>query len=179
MSRIGKLPVEIPQGVSVEFADQLVKVKGPKGEMEQAIQPEISVEIEGNTLQVNRLNDSKKARSFHGLYRQLISNMITGVSKGFSRALIINGVGFRAEVKGNILVLNLGFSTQIEYLIEDGLTIQVEGQNKIVVSGVSKERVGQVCAEIRSIRPPEPYKGKGVKYEEETIHRKIGKSGVK
>ncbi len=179
MSRIGKLPVAIPQGVTVETSDGLVKVKGPKGELKQAIQPEISVSVEENLITVSRGSDSKQARAFHGLYRQLINNMVIGVSTGFQRSLIINGVGYRAEVNGNLLLLNLGFSTQIEYQIEDGLTVAVEGQNKITVSGISKAMVGQACAEIRSIRPPEPYKGKGVKYEDENIRRKIGKSGVK
>lgn len=179
MSRIGKLPVAIPQGVTVEVLDGLVKVKGPKGELEQKLQPEINVAVEDNLITVSRDRDSKSARAFHGLYRQLINNMVIGVSTGFARSLIINGVGYRAEVNGNSLLLNLGFSTQVEYLVEDGLTVTVEGQNKITVSGISKERVGQACAEIRSIRPPEPYKGKGVKYENENIRRKIGKSGVK
>ncbi len=179
MSRIGKLPVEIPQGVSIDINGDLVKVKGPKGELEQQIQPQVSIEVEGSQLTVNRKDDSKKARSFHGLYRQLLQNMVTGVTTGFQRSLLINGVGYRAEVNGNVLLLNLGFSMPIEFTIEDGLTVAVEGQNKITVSGISKERVGQAAAEIRSIRPPEPYKGKGVKYEDETIRRKIGKSGVK
>ncbi len=179
MSRIGKLPVEIPQGVSIDINGDLVKVKGPKGELEQQIQPQVSIEIEGSQLTVNRKDDSKKARSFHGLYRQLLQNMVTGVTTGFQRSLLINGVGYRAEVNGNVLLLNLGFSMPIEFTIEDGLTVAVEGQNKITVSGISKERVGQAAAEIRSIRPPEPYKGKGVKYEDENIRRKIGKSGVK
>ncbi|ADK80104.1 50S ribosomal protein L6 [Sediminispirochaeta smaragdinae] len=179
MSRIGKLPVEIPQGVSVTITDGFVTVKGPKGELKQDVQPVITVAVEGNLLTVDRKDDSKMARSFHGLYRQLIQNMVTGVTKGFERSLVINGVGYRAEVKGNTLLLNLGYSTQIEYELEEGLSVAVDAQNKITVSGISKERVGQACAEIRSIRPPEPYKGKGVKYEEEHIRRKIGKSGVK
>jgi large subunit ribosomal protein L6 len=179
MSRIGKLPVEIPQGVSIDINGDLVKVKGPKGELEQQIQPQVTIAVEGSQLTVNRKDDSKKARSFHGLYRQLLQNMVTGVTTGFQRSLLINGVGYRAEVNGNVLLLNLGFSMPIEYTIEDGLTVAVEGQNKITVSGISKERVGQAAAEIRSIRPPEPYKGKGVKYEDETIRRKVGKSGVK
>lgn len=179
MSRIGKLPVEIPQGVNIDIAADQVTVKGPKGELVQKIQPEVSIVLEGNQLTVNRNGDSKKARSFHGLYRQLIQNMVTGVTTGFQRTLLINGVGYRAEVKGQSLLLNLGYSTPIEYAVEDGLTVAVEGQNKITVSGISKERVGQAAAEIRSIRPPEPYKGKGVKYEDENIRRKIGKSGVK
>jgi large subunit ribosomal protein L6 len=179
MSRIGKLPVEIPQGVSIDINGDLVKVKGPKGELEQQIQPQVTIAVEGSQLTVNRKDDSKKARSFHGLYRQLLQNMVTGVTTGFQRSLLINGVGYRAEVNGNVLLLNLGFSMPIEFTIEDGLTVAVEGQNKITVSGISKERVGQAAAEIRSIRPPEPYKGKGVKYEDENIRRKIGKSGVK
>jgi large subunit ribosomal protein L6 len=179
MSRIGKLPVTVPQGVQIDIAGDTIKVKGPKGEMEQKLQPEVTVSVEDGLIRINRNSDSKRARSFHGLYRQLVQNMVTGVSSGFQRTLLINGVGYRAEVKGNTLMLNLGFSTQIEYEVEEGLAVAVEGQNKITISGISKERVGQVSAEIRSIRPPEPYKGKGVKYEDEIVRRKIGKSGVK
>jgi len=128
---------------------------------------------------VTRKNESKQAKSLHGLYRNLLNNMVVGVSNGFQRVLQINGVGYRAEVKGNILLLSLGYSNQIEYVIPNGITIAVEANTKVTVSGISKEIVGQVSKEIRGIRPPEPYKGKGIKFDNETIRRKVGKSGVK
>ncbi len=179
MSRIGKLPIEIPQGVKINVTEDMITVEGPKGKLTQDYKPEVSIKVNDKEVIVDRVNDSKSARAFHGLYRQLISNMVTGVSKGFTRSLLVNGVGYRAEVKGNVLLLNLGFSTQIEYMINKDLTITCEGQNKIIVSGIDKQKVGQACSEIRSLRPPEPYKGKGVKYEDENIRRKIGKSGIK
>lgn len=179
MSRVGKLPIIIPNGVKIDVGTDVMTVEGPKGKLVQDYKPLITINIEDGKLLVGRKNDSKAARSYHGLYRQLFQNMVTGVSTGFTKALLINGVGYRAEVKGNILFLNLGYSNQIEYVINKDVTIVCEGQNKVIVSGISKEIVGQVCAEIRSIRPPEPYKGKGVKYENEVIRRKIGKSGVK
>lgn len=179
MSRIGKLPIEIPQGVKVNVSGDMITVEGPKGKLTQDYKPEVAIKVNEREVIVNRMNDSKSARSFHGLYRQLIQNMITGVSKGFTQSLIVNGVGYRAEVKGDTLLLNLGFSMQIEYVINKDLTISCEGQNKIVVSGIDKQKVGQACSEIRSLRPPEPYKGKGIRYENENIRRKIGKSGIK
>jgi large subunit ribosomal protein L6 len=178
MSRIGKLPVEIPQGVKVNVKENLITVEGPKGKLEQDYKPEVEVKVEENMVLVNPTNDSKVANSYHGLYRSLVSNMIDGVTKGFSKSLIINGVGYRAEVNKDVLVMNLGFSQPIDYYIEDGITIAVEG-TKVTVSGINKQRVGQVSAEIRSLRPPEPYKGKGIRYEDENIRRKIGKSGIK
>lgn len=179
MSRIGKMPIEIPQGVKVKVTDKLITVEGPKGSLTQDYQPEVAIKVNDKEVIVDRLNDSKSARSFHGLYRQLIQNMVTGVSTGYTRTLIVNGVGYRAEVKGDILLLNLGFSTQIEFMINKDVTIACEGQNKIVVTGIDKQKVGQACSEIRSLRPPEPYKGKGIRYENENIRRKIGKSGIK
>lgn len=179
MSRIGKLPITIPAGVKVAADAKVITVEGPKGKLVQEYQPSVTIAVENDQVVVERKDDSKSSRSYHGLYRQLIQNMVIGVSAGFSRALLINGVGYRAEVKGNILYLNLGFSNQIEYVINEDITIACEGQNKVIVSGIDKQKVGQACAEIRSLRPPEPYKGKGVKYEDEVIRRKIGKSGVK
>ncbi len=179
MSRIGKLPVQIPQGVKVGAADNIITVEGPKGKLTQDYKPEVSVEVKENEVIVGITEESKTAHAYHGLYRQLINNMVTGVSTGFTRSLLVNGVGYRAEVKGDILFLNLGFSTQIEYYINEDITISCEGTNKIIVVGIDKQKVGQACAEIRSLRPPEPYKGKGIKYEEETLRRKIGKSGIK
>ena len=176
MSRVGKLPVAIPAGVSVSIADNIVTVKGSKGTLTQALRDEVVVEVKDNEVVVTRKNDEKTSRSFHGLYRQLIANMIKGVSEGYSKVLLINGVGYRAEVKGSILTLNLGYSTPIEYMIPEGISIVADGPAKLTVSGINKVRVGQVAAEIRSLRGPEPYKGKGIKYETETIRRKVGKS---
>ncbi len=179
MSRIGKLPIDMPQGVSVTVEGTEVKVEGPKGFLKQEIRPEVSVTIDGNQIVVHRIDDSKPAKSFHGLYRKLIANMVTGVSVGFSKTLLINGVGYRVEMKGENLVFNLGFSNPIEFPLEDGLSVALEGNNKLTVSGIDRQQVGQASAEIRSLRPPEPYKGKGVRYEDENVRRKIGKAGIK
>lgn len=178
MSRIGKLPVTIPAGVKVNFSGATLTVEGPKGKLVRVIDPLVAIRLDGGTAVVSRKDDSKIARAYHGLYRKLLYNMVTGVSSGFSKSLLINGVGYRAEVKGSSLMLNLGYSNPIEYLFDKDIQIAVD-QNKIVVSGADREKVGQVSAEIRSIRPPDPYKGKGVKYETERVRRKVGKSGVK
>ena len=179
MSRIGKLPVAIPQGVTVTVADGVVTVKGPKGTLSQAVRPQVNVLVNGNEVVLTRVNDEKEVRGYHGLYRQLVNNMIVGVSQGYSKALVINGVGFKAEAGKNFVTLSLGYSTQIDFMIPSDVSITVENPTKLVVSGISKERVGQVAAEIRSLRGPEPYKGKGIKYETENIRRKVGKSGGK
>ena len=179
MSRIGKLPIDIPAGVTVDVKGCTVTVQGPKGKLEQEVKPVIGIAVEGSTILLKRKSESKQAKAYHGLYRNLVRNMVVGVSNGFSKVLLINGVGYRAEMQGDTLVLNLGFSNPINYGVEPGLKIACEGNNRIVVSGIDKQRVGQVSAEIRSLRPPEPYKGKGVKYENEVIRRKIGKAGIK
>ena len=179
MSRIGKLPVAIPQGVTVTVADGVVTVKGAKGTLSQAVRSEITVEVKGNEVVLTRCNDEKEVKGYHGLYRQLIHNMIVGVSQGYSKTLLINGVGFKAEAGKGFVTLSLGYSTQIEFMIPQDVTITVDGGNKLVIAGISKERVGQIAAEIRSLRGPEPYKGKGIKYETENIRRKVGKSGGK
>lgn len=179
MSRVGKLPVDLPQGVTVKVDGSVVRVEGQKGSLEQSIRPEVTVEVLDKQVVVGRVDDSKPAKSFHGLYRKLISNMVTGVSEGFSKTLVINGVGYRVEVKGQNLLFNLGYSNPIEYPLEDGLSAAVEGNNRLTISGINREKVGQTCAEIRSLRPPEPYKGKGVRYENEHVRRKIGKAGIK
>ena len=179
MSRVGKLPVQIPDGVKVEVKGNTVTVEGPKGKLTQDFNSNVEIKVEDSQLMVDRTNESKAARSYHGLYRQLCQNMVIGVSQGFTKSLLINGVGYRAEVKGDILHLNLGFSNQIEFVIPEGITITTEGTNKVIITGTQKQLVGQISSEIRSLRPPEPYKGKGVKYEDERIVRKIGKSGVK
>lgn len=177
MSRIGKMPVALPAGVKVTINDGLLSVEGPKGKLTQAVREEVIFDIQDNQIVVTRKDESKASRSYHGLYRQLLSNMIVGVTTGYTKNLVVNGVGYRAEVKGNLLVLNLGYSNIIEFVIPSGVTITVEGQNKIAVSAIDKQLVGQTAAEIRSLRKPEPYKGKGVKYENEVIRRKVGKSG--
>ena len=177
MSRIGKMPVALPAGVKVTVADELLTVEGPKGKLTQKVREEVAFDIQKEEIIVTRKDESKASKSFHGLYRQLLNNMIVGVTKGFSKTLLINGVGYRAELKGNLLILNLGYSTIIEFVIPEGVTIACESQNKVVVSAIDKQLVGKTAAEIRSLRAPEPYKGKGIKYENEVIRRKVGKSG--
>ncbi len=169
----------LPQGVKVLVTAESFTVEGPKGKLVQTYIPQVEITVSAKEAVVTRKNDSKEARSLHGLYRNLLNNMVIGVSQGYNRGLQINGVGYRAELKGKSLMLNLGYSTQMEYLVPQGITIAVESQTKIMVPGIDKAQVGQVAAEIRSIRPPEPYKGKGIKYDTETIRRKVGKSGIK
>jgi large subunit ribosomal protein L6 len=173
------MPVPIPQGVKVTISSQTVFVEGPMGKLSQNFHQNVEIKVENSTGIVTRKNDLKQSRAMHGLYRNLLNNMVIGVSQGFKKALLINGVGYRAEIKGKSLHMSLGLSTQVEFPIPEGLKIECEGANKVVVSGISKERVGQIAAEIRSIRPPEPYKGKGIKYETEKVRRKVGKTGVK
>lgn len=177
MSRIGKQPVVIPQGVSVTLSDDQIAVKGPKGELKRQKPPIVSVAVEGNEVVVTRPDDGRQARSMHGLCRALIQNMVTGVSQGFTRVLEINGVGYRAEVKKGALGLLLGYSHPIEVTLPEGIEAKVE-KNQVILSGIDKEALGQLAAIIREQRPPEPYKGKGIKYVEETIRRKVGKAGA-
>ncbi len=179
MSKVGKLPVAIPAGVTVTVANNLVTVKGPKGELKQDFSNNIKVEVKGNEIVLTTANETKQANADHGRYRALISNMVKGVSEGYSKTLIITGVGFRAEVKGKELVMNLGYSSDYIALIPDGLTVVATPDGKVTVSGVSKQLVGEFCSQIRKLRKPEPYKGKGIRYETETIRRKVGKTGVK
>lgn len=179
MSRIGKLPVEIPQGVKVNIAKGSFSVEGPKGKLTQDYRPLVSFKTEGSFVEVLRKNESKEARSLHGLYRKLLDNMVIGVSRGFEKILLINGVGYRAEIKGKELLLNLGFSNQISYVVPQGIEIEVENQTRVIIKGIDKALLGQAAADIRSIRPPEPYKGKGIRYENEYVRRKEGKAGIK
>lgn len=179
MSRIGKLPIEIPQGVKISVADSTVKVEGPKGALSRNIMDVVTVEVSGNQVTVNRKDDSIKSRSAHGLTRTLVNNMVTGVTKGFETALEINGVGYRAEAKGDVLNLSLGYSHPINYKLPKGVSVEVEKMTKLVVKGIDKELVGETAAKIRSFRSPEPYKGKGIKYADEKILRKAGKTGKK
>lgn len=180
MSRIGKLPVAIPAGVKVTVANESLMVEGPKGKLSRTYNALVQVKCEDSAILVSRINDTKEARSFHGLYRNLIHNMVVGVSQGFSKTLIINGVGYRAEVQGKLLVMALGYSNDFIALIPEGIEVKVEPQgNKIIISGIDKEKVGEFAAQIRKLRLPEPYKGKGIRYETEVIKRKVGKTGVK
>ena len=179
MSRIGRMPIAIPAGVTVSVADgNVVTVKGSKGTLERTFVPELTIEVKDNEVIVTRPNDQKREKSLHGLTRTLIHNMVVGVSEGFTKTLEVNGVGYRAAKQGSKLTLNLGYSHPIEMEDPDGIETKVDG-NKIIVSGISKEKVGQYAAEIRTKRPPEPYKGKGIKYSDEIIRRKVGKTGKK
>jgi len=178
MSRIGKIPVKVPKGVKVSFASDVMTVEGPKGKLTQKYHPIIKFEDKGEEIVVTRPDDEKQTKAFHGLYRNLLNNMVVGVSAGFNRSLIVNGVGFKAEVKGNLLMLSLGFSSDIYVGIPQGLAVTVDA-SKITVSGIDKHKVGELASQIRKLRGPEPYKGKGIRYEDEQIRRKVGKSGVK
>ena len=179
MSRIGRKPITIPAGVQVTLADGVVTAKGPKGTLTQKIHPNMAVTIEGNEITVTRPNDEKENRSLHGLTRTLISNMVEGVANGFSKELDVNGVGYRVAKQGKDLVMNLGYSHQVIMSEIEGITIDVPNPNKIIISGPDKQLVGQFAAEVREKRPPEPYKGKGIKYTTEHIRRKEGKTGAK
>ncbi len=179
MSRIGKLPIQVPDKVEVTIEPGLVKVKGPKGELQQEIHPQIVVEKEGNVITVKRPNDEKQFRALHGLYRTLINNLVVGVSEGFKKTLLIEGVGYRVEKKNKGILLHLGYSHPIYFIPPDEIQLDVPNQTTIVVSGINKVLVGQIAAKIRSFRKPEPYKGKGIRYEGEVIRRKAGKAGAK
>ena len=178
MSRIGKLPVPIPQGVKVHVADGRLRVEGPKGKLERSLESGVTVKVEPSAVVVMRDDDTRRGRSVHGLTRVLVSNMVQGVGKGFSRVLEINGVGYRAEARGNVLFLTLGYSHPIAFQLPAGITARVERQVVVTLEGADRELLGQVTAAIRELRPPEPYKGKGVKYTEEKIRRKAGKAAA-
>ena len=180
MSRIGRLPVAIPAGVEVSVAaGNVVTVKGPKGTLERALPTEMEIKVEGEEVTVTRPNDLKKMKSLHGLTRSLIHNMVVGVSEGYTKELEVNGVGYRAQKQGKKLVLSLGYSHPVEMEDPEGIETVLDGTNIIIVKGISKEAVGQYAAEIRDKRRPEPYKGKGIKYADEVIRRKVGKTGKK
>ncbi|MBQ7957802.1 MAG: 50S ribosomal protein L6 [Clostridia bacterium] len=176
MSRIGKMPIDIPAGVDVTIDGSTVTVKGPKGELTRTVHKNITVEKDGAVITVTRPNDENLNKSLHGLTRTLIANMIEGVSKGYSKELEVNGVGYRAAKNGNELVLTVGFSHPVTFKENDDIKIEVPGPNKIIISGSDKQKVGQFAAEVREVRPPEPYKGKGIKYVDEYIRRKEGKA---
>lgn len=178
MSRVGKKLIEVPAGVTVEVAaDNVVVVKGPKGELTRQFHKDMKIEQEGNIITVVRPSESKEHRTNHGTTRALLANMVTGVSEGFSRSLELIGVGYRAQLQGKKLVLNVGFSHPVEFEPEAGLEVEVPSNTKIIVKGISKERVGALASNIRDVRPPEPYKGKGIRYEGEFVRRKEGKTG--
>ena len=177
MSRIGREPIVVPAGVTVKIEGQKITVKGPKGELTQEINPNMTVTQEGNVLHVTRPDDTPTNRSLHGLTRTLVNNMVVGVTKEFSKELQINGVGYRAQKTGKQLIMNLGFSHQVTVDEVPGITIDVPDQNKVIIHGPDKQQVGQFAADVRGKRPPEPYKGKGIKYADEVIRRKEGKTG--
>ena len=180
MSRIGRMPITVPAGVEVSVAaGNLVTVKGPKGTLTQQLHPAMMIELDGAIINVKRPSDAKEHRSLHGLTRTLLNNMIVGVNEGYKKELEINGVGYRANKDGNKLVMNLGYSHDVIVPEIDGITIEVPNPNKVIVTGCDKQKVGQFAAEIREKRPPEPYKGKGIKYVDEVIRRKVGKTGGK
>ena len=179
MSRIGRMPVAIPAGVRVEIVNKYMTVKGPKGTLERQLPVEMEIKQEDGNVIVTRPNDLKKMKSLHGLTRTLIANMIHGVTEGYEKKLEVNGVGYRAAKQGKKLTLSLGYSHPVEMEDPEGIETVLEGQNVIIVKGINKEKVGQYAAEIRSKREPEPYKGKGIKYADEVIRRKVGKTGKK
>ena len=180
MSRIGRMPITVPAGVTVDIAEgNVVTVKGPKGELTQALRPEMKVKLDGAVLTVERPSEDKLHRSLHGLTRSLLHNMVVGVTEGYKKELEVNGVGYRVSKEGSNLVMNLGYSHPITVAETDGITIDVPAPNRIVISGCDKQKVGQFAAEVREKRPPEPYKGKGIKYANEVIRRKVGKTGAK
>ena len=180
MSRIGRMPITVPAGVTVNIAEgNVVTVKGPKGELSRALRPEMIIKQEGTTITVERPSEDKLHRSLHGLTRTLLNNMIVGVTEGYKKELDVNGVGYRVAKEGKNLVMNLGFSHQVIVSEVEGITIEVPSPNKIIIHGCDKQAVGQFAAEVREKRPPEPYKGKGIKYTDEVIRRKVGKTGAK
>ena len=180
MSRIGRMPVTIPAGVEVSIVEpNVVTVKGPKGTLTQTMRPEMIIKVEDGVIHVGRPSEDKLHKSLHGLTRSLIHDMVVGVTDGFKKELDINGVGYRASKEGNKLVMNLGYSHLVTMEEIDGITIEVPAPNKVIVHGIDKQKVGQFAAEVREKRPPEPYKGKGIKYADEVIRRKVGKTGAK
>ena len=180
MSRIGRAPITVPAGVEISIADNnVVTVKGPKGTLTQQFNANMALAMDNGVLTVTRPNDAKENRALHGLTRTLINNMVVGVTTGYKKELDVNGVGYRVAKEGNKLVMNLGYSHQVIMEEKDGITIEVPGPNKIIINGCDKEKVGQFAAEVREKRPPEPYKGKGIKYVDEVIRRKAGKTGAK
>jgi len=179
MSRVGKKPIQIPDKTKVLYEDRIVTVKGQKGALSRSVHPLINLEIKDGIVNVTMKNDDRVSRSLQGLTRSLVANMVTGVNKGFERVLEINGIGYRATLSGNRIVFNLGYSHPIDFDLPEGISASIDRNNIIKLSGIDKEQLGQISAAIRRLRPPEPYKGKGIKYAEEYIHKKAGKTGTK
>lgn len=179
MSRVGKKPIPVPGKTKITYKDRIITVQGEKGTLTRAVHPEIDLEIENNIITVTMQQETKKNRALQGLTRSLVANMVTGVDQGFKRVLEINGIGYRATSTGSTIVFNLGFSHPINFDLPDGIAAEVDKNNTVTLSGINKELLGQTAASIRSLRPPEPYKGKGIKYAEEHIQRKAGKTGTK
>lgn len=179
MSRVGMKPIPLPEGVEIAIDGSVVRVKGPKGELVQTVRPEMRVEVDDGRVKVARPSDAKPHRALHGLTRALIANMVVGVTEGYQKALEIVGVGYRAEKKGQTLVLSVGYSHQVQYPEPDGISITTPSPTAVLVAGTDKQKVGQAAAEIRAVRPPEPYKGKGIRYQGEQVRRKAGKAGAK
>jgi len=180
MSRIGKLPIPVPNGVQIKVAEGIVQIKGPKGQLEVGLLPGVTASVEDGTLNVIRADEEAQTRSFHGLVRSLVANAATGVSEGWSKELEIVGIGYRAESKGSSVVFNLGYSHPIDFAVPAGIEIEVDAKaNKVKVTGFDRQQVGQIAANIRALRPPEPYKGKGIRYANERIRTKAGKQGAK
>ncbi len=179
MSRIGRMPITVPSGVQVTIDGNKVEVKGPKGTLVREFRPEISVALEDGVLHVTRPNDESETRAYHGLTRALLANMVTGVTAGFEKKLDLVGVGYRAAMQGKVLVLTVGYSHPVEMDPGADLQVAVPAPNKIVITGIDKEKVGEFAANVRKVRPPEPYKGKGIRYQDEVVRRKAGKAGLK
>jgi large subunit ribosomal protein L6 len=179
MSRVGKKPIPIPKEVKVVLSDERLTVKGPKGELNRSMPPQLSVQVEADQITIQPQGDGQKINALFGLFRTLVANMVKGVSEGFERVLEIQGVGYRAEIQGNQLVMNLGYSHPVPFTLPEGISAQVERQTRVVLSGIDRDLLGLTAARIRRFRPPEPYKGKGIKYQEEKIRRKVGKTGSK
>ena len=178
MSRVGKMPIDVPSGVKVEIKGQDVKVTGPKGSLSRTIHPEITLTLEGSQVLVTGGDNDKKVNAFRGLTRSLVNNMVIGVAEGFKKVLMIEGVGYRASISGNKLSLNVGYSNPVEYTLPEGVAGSVDNNTTIVLESIDKEMLGMTAAEIRAVRKPEPYKGKGIRYENEYIQRKAGKTGA-
>jgi large subunit ribosomal protein L6 len=179
MSRVGKKPIPIPKEVKVVLTDEGLTVKGPNGELKRIMPPQLSIQLEGDQVLIRPQDDSQKVRALFGLFRTLVANMVKGVAEGFERVLEIQGVGYRAEIQGSQLLLNLGYSHPVSFQLPDGISAQVERQTRVILRGIDRDLLGLTAARIRKFRPPEPYKGKGIKYQEEKIRRKVGKTGSK
>jgi len=179
MSRVGKKPITVPDKTKITYKDRVINVQGEKGSLQRTIHPDIDLAVEGGTINVTMVNNSRTSRALQGLTRSLVANMLTGVSKGFDRVLEINGIGYRAELKGKSILFNLGYSHPINFALPEGISATIEKNNVVKLFGIDKELLGRTAASIRQLRPPEPYKGKGIKYAEEYIQRKAGKTGTK